>query len=217
MLKNIIFDFGGVLLDLRPDRCIEQFEALGYGRIKEVLSLAHQQGPLGKVEEGHLTLETFCDEIRKEILVEHPDWTSEQLPDNRQIVCAFASMADGVPHERLDIIDDLKREGYHVSALSNTNLIHWGYCQRYFIEAGYVPTELFEHLWLSCELHLVKPNPQIFSLILERSGYRHEETLFVDDNPKNCEVAQSFGIHTFCPPVRTDWRADLRTLLAEFK
>ena len=213
MIKNIVFDFGGVLLDLRPDRCIEQFTALGYGRIKEVLSLAHQQGPLGQIEEGHLTLQAFCDEVRREIKAEHEDWSVAQLPGNREIVCAFASMADGVPHERLDIIDELKQQGYHVAALSNTNLVHWGYCQRYFIEAGYVPTELFEHLWLSCDLHLAKPDPRIFEYILHDSGYKPDETLFVDDNPKNCAVAETLGIHSFCAPVRSDWREELKQLI----
>ena len=215
MIKNIIFDFGGVLLDLRPDRCVEQFEALGYGHIREVLSMAHQQGPLGQVEEGHLTLDAFCQEIRQEILREHSDWSQTKLPDNRRIVGAFCSMADGIPHERLDILNDLKHEGYLVSALSNTNWIHWGYCQRYFVENGYVPEELFEYVWLSCELHLAKPDPRIFAKVLELSGYNPAETLFVDDNPKNCEVAQSLGIHTYCAPVRTDWREELRRKIAQ--
>ena len=57
-------------------------------------------------------------------------------------------MADGLPAYKLDFCQCLKEEGYHVSALSNTNTVHWGYCQRYFIEAGYLPEELFEYMWL---------------------------------------------------------------------
>lgn len=212
MIKNIIFDFGAVILDLRPDRCIEQFCAIGYPQIRELLNVAHQQGPLGKIEEGQLTLTAFCDEIRDGIREKNP---SAEMPDNRQIVNAFASMADGIPYERLDCIAQLKRDGMHVAALSNTNPVHWGYCQRYFIEAGYVPTEMFEHLWLSCDLHLAKPDPRIFRHILDDSGYVADETLFVDDSPRNCEVAGTFGIHTLCPPPRSDWRDDLRALLAD--
>ena len=210
MIRNIIFDFGGVLLDLRPDRCIEQFTAIGFPQIRELLSLAHQQGVLGLVEEGRLNIGEFCDAVRKEMSSANPSAT---LPDNRAIVNAFCSMADGVPHERLDMVDALKKEGYHVDALSNTNPIHWGYCQRYFVEAGYVPQELFGHLWLSCDLHLVKPDPRIFETILRQSGYVPNETLFIDDNPGNCSVAETFGIHTFCPKVRSDWRDELRQLM----
>lgn len=212
MIRNIIFDFGGVLLDLRPDRCIEQFTAIGFPQITGLLSLAHQQGVLGQVEEGLLTIEEFCDAVRQEMVKAGYD-TSKPLPNNRAIVNAFCSMADGVPVERLDMVAQLKQEGYHVDALSNTNPVHWGYCQRYFIEAGYVPNELFGHLWLSCDLHLVKPDPRIFQAILLESGYDPSETLFIDDNPGNCKVAGTFGIHTFCPPVRTDWRQELRSLL----
>lgn len=201
MIKNIVFDFGGVLLDLRPDRCIEEFRKIGIPEIKDMLSLAHQQGVLGLMEEGRLSLAEFCDGVRSNHL---------PAPTNRQIVQAFCSMADGLPAYKLDFCHQLKEEGYHVSALSNTNPVHWGYCQRYFIEAGYTPEELFEYVWLSCEMHLVKPDPQIFKCILEQSGYLPEETLFVDDNAKNCEVARSLGINTYMAPVRTDWSSELR-------
>lgn len=201
MIKNIVFDFGGVLLDLRPDRCIEEFRKIGIPEIKDMLSLAHQQGVLGLMEEGRLSLAEFCDGVRSNHL---------PAPTNRQIVQAFCSMADGLPAYKLDFCQQLKEEGYHVSALSNTNPLHWGYCQRYFIEAGYTAEELFEYVWLSCEMHLVKPDPQIFKCILEQSGYLPEETLFVDDNAKNCEVARSLGINTYMAPVRTDWSSELR-------
>lgn len=225
MIKNIVFDFGGVLLDLRPDRCIDEFRKLGIPEIQAMLSVAHQQGVLGQMEEGQLTLAQFCDGVRashtgiytsgsRSLL--HPFMKNGHpipAPTNRQIVQAFCSMADGLPAYKLDFCQKLKDEGYHVSALSNTNPVHWGYCQRYFIEAGYQAEELFEYLWLSCDLHLVKPNPKIFEVILAESGYKPEETLFVDDNAKNCEVARSFGIHTYMAPARTDWSTELRQQL----
>ena len=207
---NLIFDFGGVLLDLAPERCRANYHAIGYHAIDQMLSLAHQQGVLDRMERGLLTLGEYCDAIRDEI--SHAD-PKAVLPTDRQIAHAFCSMADGLPAERLDAIARLKRQGYRVSALSNTNLVHWGYYRRYFIEAGYVPEELFEHIWLSCEMHLVKPDPAIFARVLQESGYDPADTLFIDDNARNCEVAQTFGIHTFCPPIRTDWSAELDKIL----
>lgn len=202
MIRNVVFDFGGVILDLRPDRCIEEFQQIGIPEITQMLGTAHQRGVLDDMEQGKLTLEQFCDAMRAA--------SASATPSNREIVQAYCSMADGVPFYRLDFVRQLLREGYHVSVLSNTNLVHWGYCRRYFIEAGYVPEELFEHQWLSCELGLVKPNPEIFRVILEQSGYDPDETLFVDDNPGNCLAAEQFGIHTFCAPVRTDWTNMIR-------
>lgn len=226
MIKNVIFDFGGVLLDLRPDRCIQEFKLLGIPEIEQMLSMAHQQGVLDDMECGRLHLDEFCDRMRQahtgdfihegKIRRRIPFISSGRVvaaPSNRQIVQAYCSMADGIPAYRLDFLRQLRNEGFHVSALSNTNAVHWGYCQRYFIEAGYVPTELFEHLWLSYELGLVKPDPEIFRVILAQSGYVADETLFVDDNQHNCEVAQQLGIHAFCAPIRTDWTSQIRPYL----
>ena len=208
MIKNLVFDFGGVLLDLRPDRCIDQFCAIGIPKIKDLLGLAHQQGPLGDLERGELTLKQFCNEMRA-----FCDAEQTVLPTDRQIVQAFCSMADGIPAYRLDFLQTLKDEGFSVSALSNTNTAHWGYCQRYFIECGYVPEELFEHLWLSCEMGLSKPDPAIFRAILEDSGYLPGETLFIDDNAENCRIAETCGIHSLCVPIRSDWSQQLREKL----
>jgi len=208
MIKNIVFDFGGVLLDLRPDRCIEQYKKIGIHQITQMLSLAHQQGPLGDMELGKYTLAEFCDAIRG-----YCDAGQTVLPTNRQIVQAFCSMADGIPAYRLDFVQTLKDEGFTVSALSNTNQVHWGYCRRYFIENGYVPEELFEHLWLSCDMGLCKPDPAIFRAILEDSGYDPSETLFVDDNAENCHIAETVGLHSLCVPIRSDWTLMLREKL----
>jgi len=208
MIRNLIFDFGAVIIDLRPDRCIEQFRQIGIPEIEQMLSTAHQQGVLDEMERGQLTLDAFCDAMR----AARQDRRSPE-PTNRQIVQAYCSMADGLPPYRLDAIAQLRREGYHVSVLSNTNQVHWGYCRRYFIEAGYVPEDLFEHLWLSCEMKMVKPNPALFEACLRESGYLPDETLFIDDNQRNCEVAESLGIHSFCPAVRSDWTTALRQRL----
>ena len=226
MIRNIIFDFGGVLLDLRPDRCIEEFKKIGIPEIEQMLSMAHQQGVLDEMERGQLSLQQFCDAMRaahtgdfihegkfRRMIPFMKNGKPIPAPTNRQVIQAYTSMADGIPPYKLDFVSQLSREGYHVSALSNTNPVHWGYCLRYFVEAGHMPTELFEHLWLSCDLHLVKPDTEIFRVVLEQSGYVPEETLFVDDNQHNCEVAESFGIRTFCAPVRSDWTGQIRRYL----
>ena len=154
MIKNIVFDFGGVLLDLRPDRCISEFKKIGIPEIEQMLSLAHQKGVLDSMERGRLSLEAFCDAIRsahtgafermgkfRSMIPFMKDGYPIPAPTNRQVVMAFSSMCDGIPAYRLDFVRQLRKEGYHVSALSNTNPIHWNYCLRYFVEAGYDPRE----------------------------------------------------------------------------
>lgn len=209
MIRNIIFDLGAVILDLAPERCKETFRRMGLTQIDQLLSTAHQQGIIGQLEQGHVSAESFCDGVRQLI---QPGFPS---PDNRAILRAFCSMADGIPYERMDKVAELKRRGYHVSVLSNTNAVHWNYCSRYFVECGYVTSELFEYVWLSHELHLAKPDPEIFREVLRQSGYIPGETLFVDDNASNCQSAEALGIHTLCPAPRSDWRDSLESLLAK--
>lgn len=221
-IKNLIFDFGSVLLDLAPERCKAAFRALGFVEIDDLLSMAHQKGVLEQLELGLVSPEQFCDELRllmaegrSRRLSESSPLVSDALPlpTNDAIFAAWYEMADGIPAYRLEYIDHLRRQGYHVAALSNTNIPHWEYCRPLFETAGYPSVSLFEHVWLSCDLHLVKPDPAIFARILDLSGYHPAETLFVDDSTRNCEVAATFGIHTYAPEARTDWRSHIDALL----
>jgi putative hydrolase of the HAD superfamily len=74
---------------------------------------------------------------------------------------------------------------------------------------------LFEHLWLSYQMKVVKPEPEIFRRLLAESGYVAEETLFVDDAPTNCQAAAQWGIRTFLAPIRDDWRTGLTQALMQ--
>jgi putative hydrolase of the HAD superfamily len=217
-IKNIIFDFGGVLLDLAPERCKTAFHQLNFTEIDEMLTLTHQKGVLDKMERGLCRREDFCREVRQYIArhcaEQGSDGANTPLPTDEALLRAWTTMADGIPAYRLRFIDELKEKGYHVSALSNTNEVHWNFCRPLFIEAGYHPEVLFEHLWLSYQMHLVKPEPEIFARLLEESGYVPEETLFVDDSDTNCRVANTFGIRTYQAPIRADWRAELTQVLA---
>ncbi len=209
---NLIFDFGGVLLDLAVSRCKENFRALGFYEIENLLGTAHQKGVLDRFERGLITESEFYDSLRELISA---DVASAVPPvTDLQIWEAWVSMAEGLPAFRLEAISQLKREGYHVSALSNTNSIHWNYCRHFFEEAGYPPENLFEHIWLSYELHLAKPDAAIFKKVLSLSGYDPARTLFIDDALANCQVAESCGIRSFNPVPRSDWRQALNGVLS---
>lgn len=207
---NLIFDFGGVLLDLAVSRCKEMFHALGFNEIDNLLGTAHQKGILDRFERGLITGPEFYDSLRS--LIAGSGKSADAITD-AQIWEAWVSMAEALPAYRLAEIAKLKREGYHVSALSNTNCIHWEYCRHFFVDAGFPPEELFENIWLSYELHLAKPDVTIFKKVLEVSGYNPGRTLFIDDAPRNCQAAQACGIATFNPQPRTDWRQDLNAVL----
>ena len=71
----------------------------------------------------------------------------------------------------------------------------------------------FDRLYLSYECKLMKPSPEIFTLMLQGQQSTPDETLFIDDSPKNCSAANSLGIHTLCPQNNEDWTPTLRDYL----
>ncbi len=94
-----------------------------------------------------------------------------------------------------------------VYLLSNTNALPWEWgCQHAIAYKGFSAEDYFEQVFLSYEMQLAKPNPAIYRQLLDETGIRPEETLFIDDSPENCSVAQTlFGISTYCPKAHEDW------------
>ena len=106
---------------------------------------------------------------------------------------------------------DLRTKGYKVCLLSNTNPYMMQWARTPDFDGGNHPIDYyFDHLYLSYECRLMKPSPAIFEVMLQGQQATPDETLFIDDSPRNCEVAQSLGIHTLCPHNNEDWTPMLR-------
>ncbi len=196
-IKNIIFDFGGVLVDLDKSRCIESFKSIGFYQAEQLVDTYSQQGVFGKLEAGFITREEFCIQVRQ--------MTGCGVTDE-QIWKAWNVLLKGIPTYRLDALLEL-RNYYHVYLLSNTNAPHWEYARdNQFTYKGHKVEDFFEMLFLSYELNQVKPNEDIFRTVIEKSGIIPEETLFIDDSVANCATARKFGIRTYCPGEGEDWR-----------
>ena len=196
-VKNIIFDLGGVILNLTRNRCVEAFEKLGIGNIREVIANTYRQKDLFmSLELGQITPDEFYDEARR--MWGH-SLTDEELKN------AWVLMLDDIPSYKLDLLLRL-RSRYNVSLLSNTNEIHWEHAaNNLFNYKGHTVDDFFEHIYLSNELHIQKPDREIFEYVLKDSGYLPEETLFVDDAPQNCKTAQAMGFQIYTPEPREDW------------
>lgn len=194
-VKNIIFDFGGVIVNLSLHAAIEAFRQLG-ANTEGVLDHYVQQGIFQQLELGQVSPEEFCEKL---------------LPGvpHEQVFAAWNSMLVNIPLRRLQALEELKKK-YHISLLSNTNDIHWEYSLReHFLRQGYDPRELFEHLFLSQRLHLGKPDREIFEEVLRQSGYKAEETLFVDDSAANCKAFAELGVQTLTPGYPDEWMQTL--------
>lgn len=195
-IKNLLVDFGGVLIDLDRQRCIENFRKLGLENVEELLGLYNQQGLFMQQEKGLITPVEFRNGIR-EIL--------GKVISDKQIDTAWNSFLVGIPTMKLDLLLKL-REKYVVYLLSNTNEIHWKWaCQHAFRYRGFRVEDYFEKMYLSFEMKMVKPDTEIFKTVLEDAGIVAEETFFIDDSLANCQAAQTLGISTYTPQAGEDW------------
>ncbi len=222
-LRNLLIDFGGVLIDLDKPRCMGNFRRLGIDGLESLLQSCHQQGFLLDFEKGNLPKEAFFAHIRGLIGEKPRHFPPEatalpgkgealyaksrgaDLPSNEAIAEAWNSFLDGVPRYKLRQLRQLKKT-YRILLLSNTNELHWEWAERHdFTQGGHTPADYFDDIFLSFRLHLAKPAPEIFAEVIRQSGIRPEETLFIDDSLANCRAAEAFGIRTFTPQERTDW------------
>lgn len=195
-IKNLLIDFGGVLINLDRQRCIGNFKKLGFENIEELLNIYHQQGVFMAQEKGLITPAEFRDEVRKMM--------GKQVSD-KEIDTAWNSFLIDIPTYKLDLLLRL-REKYVVYLLSNTNEIHWKWsCENVFTFRTFKVEDYFEKIYLSYEMQLVKPDPEIFKAVLADANIDPKETFFIDDSNENCEIARELGISTYTPTAGEDW------------
>lgn len=195
-IKNLVIDFGGVLIDLDRRRCVENFKKLGLTDVEKVLDIYHQQDFFQNYEKGLITSAEFREEIRGRI--------GKPVPD-AEIDEAWNSFLVGIPTFKLDLLLELRRN-YVVYLLSNTNELHWQWsCRNAFPYKGFSVEDYFEHIYLSFEMKKAKPDTAIFRQVLDETGILPEETLFIDDSEANCRAAETLGISTYTPMAHEDW------------
>ena len=185
-IKNIVFDLGGVLVDLDFKVAINGLQKAGFANVKEQLQTLHQGGIFQKFELGEMSADELRTAIRENSTVELTDEEVDNL---------WNAMLLEIPREKLELILALRGK-YMVYLLSNTNSIHWDYvCKNAFNYRGFRVNDYFEETFLSYEMHLAKPDKAIFEKVLQDANLLPEETLFIDDSEANCKAAEEVGIH----------------------
>lgn len=196
-IKNLIIDLGVVLIDLNRPRCVEAFKKLGVENIEAMIDVCHHDEMFEQFEKGDITPKEFRDKIRM--------LSTKELTD-AQIDGAWNSFLETIPAYKLDSLLEL-RQHYMVYLLSNTNIIHWQWiCKKDFAYKGFRAKDFFEDMFLSFEMHQVKPNEDIFRALIQKTGVKPEESFFIDDSVDNCRVANELGIATYTPGAKEDWR-----------
>lgn len=187
-IKNVVFDLGGVLINLDFDNCLNAFRKAGFRDIEKQACQFRGKDFFSQFELGEISPEEFRKAIRKEV--------SEALSDH-EIDDMWNLMLLDIPREKLDLLLKL-REHYMVYLLSNTNRIHWDYaCEQMFCYRGFRVNDFFEDIFLSFEMHKAKPEKDIYEQMMKEANILPEETFFIDDSAINCQAAISLGIQSY--------------------
>ena len=188
-IKNIIFDLGGVILDIDETIVYKELEKMGISTSE----LAHSKefiDIMSKFDTGIYTAPTFRKKTKTLL-------GQEKMTDQRFDAIWNAMLLD-IPRERIEAIEKVKKH-YKIFLMSNTNVIHYDlYVRDLQLRFGYNEfDDLFNKSYFSFAEHLEKPDPRFFELILDHESLVSEETLFIDDTEVNIRAAQSLGIRTY--------------------
>ena len=188
-IKNIIFDLGGVVLDIDEGIIVKELEKMDIS-VKELFHSEEFNDVMSKFDTGIYTAPTFRKRMKALI-------GQEKMTDQR-FDAIWNSMLLDIPRERIEAIEKVKKH-YKIFLMSNSNVIHYDlYVRDLQLRFGYNEfDELFNKSYFSFAEHLEKPDPRFFELILDHEGLLPEETLFIDDTAENIKVAQSLGIRTY--------------------
>ena len=187
-IKNIIFDLGGVILNIDYKRPQEEFKKLGIKDVETLYSKQNQVELFDLLETGKISEKEFIQKIKESSDLEIAD---------SEIITAWNSILLEFPLRRLQILQQLQLH-YNMYLLSNTNEIHEkAFNEMLKIQCGYPSLALFfDRVYLSHRVGLRKPDPKIFELVINENNLKIEETLFIDDSLQHIESASKLGLKT---------------------
>lgn len=189
MIKNIIFDFGDVFIDLDKPATDRHLKAFGIEELPSALIEVNKAYEQGKISSA---------EIISAYTTAFPQLSSSDFIEG------WNSILKDFPQKRLDFLKQLKKSNkYNLFLLSNTNDIHINYVNDTF---AFYDTfkSCFDRFYLSYEIGFRKPNKDIYTFVLNDSRLKPEETLFIDDSEENIISANSLGIQTWHLNPKTD-------------
>lgn len=187
MITNLLFDLGGVIMNIRRQDCVEAFERLGLKDADSLLGEYQQAGIFAGIENGTLSVDEFHNEIRR--------MTGREVSDH-EIDEAFCKFLTGIPEHRLLALEQLHKR-FNLYLLSNTNPIMWNTeIDRQFRKLGHDINYYFDGAVTSFEAKVMKPDPGIFREAILKFGLQPSETIFLDDSEGNCAAAQKLGFNT---------------------
>lgn len=186
-ITTIIFDLGGVLLNLDYMRTQNAFEELGLSNFAQVYTQHQQSGLFDQFETGMINGVQFITSLQKTI----PNASSEEITD------AWNAMLLDFPQNRMDLLHSLKQD-YTLVLFSNTNEIHYDAFNAILDDAK-LPRlpEVFHHTLFSHKIGLRKPESAGFDFAAKLAGSNPNACLFIDDSYQHIQGARTLGVHTY--------------------
>lgn len=196
-VKNLLFDFGGVIVSINKDNAVKRFKEIGVDKIEDYLGEFRQEGIFLQLEEGTISRDDFYNELRK---------LAGKDISNDDIDSGWFGFLTGIPAYKLELLKELRKK-YNVYLLSNTNpiIMEWAHSDK-FSPTGEILSDYFDMMFCSYEIGHTKPSKESFEAVIDGAKLNPAETLFLDDGQSNLDMAQKFGFKTYLVDQEEDLR-----------
>lgn len=181
MIKNLIFDFGKVLVDYDFDQFLSLFITTASKR-RDFFRKFCNQALVDRCDKGDETFEQII--LEQQAL--YPQWEEELQAFHDRQVESVTGEVEGM----YDLLSALKRKGYHLYGLTNWSKEVYAVMERYSRIFGLLDGQV-----ISSEEHVIKPAPAIYQRLFERFHLKPEECIFTDDKPENIEGGRAMGMN----------------------
>ena len=192
-VKNLLFDYGNVIIDIDIPTAFENIQNLYPETPKEEAWKKEFFELMKKYEVGQISTELFINGVLK---------NAKKKKQALDVIEAWNSMLVGIPQYRLIMLEAL-REKYNVVLLSNTNAMHIEWANKHLLEIHGVDNfekRYFDDVYYSHVVGMRKPNPDIFKHVCSHSYLTPENTLFIDDMEENILAAKVLGFQVHLSP-----------------
>ncbi len=185
-IKNIIFDLGGVILNIDYQLTANEFKKLGFNDYNSLFTKLSQNKIFDLLETGKISPKDFITELKN---------LSDKNISSQEIIYAWNAMLLDFPKKRIEILKSLKNK-YRTFLLSNTNSIHLEAYNKTLKDTFGISdlSEILEKEYYSHIIGMRKPDLEIFKFVLTKNNLKPNETLFIDDSPQHIEAAKKLGI-----------------------